>query len=50
MKMGDYVQGGPSCYDLEEALQDHYLSIMMQIAIESGEEVTTTHQPWNANT
>ncbi|MFB5675205.1 Gfo/Idh/MocA family protein [Paenibacillus terreus] len=50
MKMGDYVQGGPPCYDLEEALQDQYLSIMMQRAIESGEEVTTTNQPWNVYT
>ncbi|MFC0214606.1 Gfo/Idh/MocA family protein [Paenibacillus chartarius] len=46
MRMADYVQGGPSCYALEEALQDHYLSIMMQKAIESGEEHSTATQPW----
>lgn len=45
-KMADYLQGGPSCYDLEEAMQDHYLSIMMLSAIESGEELTTTTQLW----
>ncbi|MGQ7887182.1 Gfo/Idh/MocA family protein [Paenibacillus sp. WC2504] len=45
-KMADYLQGGPECYGLEEAMQDHYLSIMMQAAIESGEELTTTTQPW----
>ncbi|NOU67709.1 gfo/Idh/MocA family oxidoreductase [Paenibacillus sp. LMG 31461] len=45
-RMADYVQGGPSCYDLAEAMQDHYVSIMMQSAIESGEELTTTTQPW----
>ncbi|SDT53029.1 Predicted dehydrogenase [Paenibacillaceae bacterium GAS479] len=45
-KMADYVQGGPTCYRLEEALQDHYLSIVMLSAIESGEELTTTTQPW----
>lgn len=45
-RMADYVQGGPACYGLEEAMQDHYLSIMMQAAIESGEALTTTTQPW----
>ncbi|MEC0227676.1 Gfo/Idh/MocA family protein [Paenibacillus alba] len=45
-KMAVYVQGGPPCYGLEEAMQDHYLSIMMQAAIESEEAVTTTTQPW----
>ncbi|MBP1963213.1 Gfo/Idh/MocA family protein [Paenibacillus aceris] len=45
-KMADYLLGGPSCYDLAEAMQDNYLSIMMQTAIESGEELTTTTQPW----
>ncbi|UKS24077.1 Gfo/Idh/MocA family oxidoreductase [Paenibacillus sp. HWE-109] len=45
-KMADYLQGGPSCYDLAEAMQDNYLSIMMQLAIESGEELTTITQPW----
>lgn len=45
-KMADYLQGGPACYGLEEAMQDHYLSIMMLSAIESGEELTTTTQPW----
>ncbi|WP_188889583.1 Gfo/Idh/MocA family protein [Paenibacillus radicis (ex Gao et al. 2016)] len=45
-KMADYVQGGPPCYALEDAMQDHYLSIMMLSAIESGEELTTATQPW----
>ncbi|MDR6551585.1 Gfo/Idh/MocA family oxidoreductase [Paenibacillus qinlingensis] len=45
-RMADYVKGGPSCYDLAEAMQDHYVSIIMQSAIESGEELTTTTQPW----
>lgn len=45
-KMADYVQGGPPCYPLEEALQDHYLSIMMLSAIESGEVLGTQTQPW----
>lgn len=45
-KMGVYVQGGPSFYGLAEAMQDHYLSLMMAQAIETGKVVTTTTQPW----
>ncbi|WP_168122847.1 Gfo/Idh/MocA family oxidoreductase [Paenibacillus sp. HB172176] len=46
IKMADYMRGGPDCYSLEDAMQDHYLSIMMQEAIASGKELTTTTQPW----
>ncbi|WP_274651315.1 Gfo/Idh/MocA family protein [Paenibacillus humicola] len=44
--MSAYAQGGPSFYSLEDAMQDHYLSIMMQAAVQSGEELTTETQPW----
>lgn len=45
-KMGDYAAGGPSFYSLAEASQDHYLSILMQQAIETGQKVSSTAQVW----
>jgi predicted dehydrogenase len=45
-KMAQYVAGGPDCYSLAEASQDHYLSLMIQRALASHEVVRTTTQPW----
>lgn len=45
-RMGEYAAGGPSFYGLDEAAQDLYLSLMMAQAIESGETVRTSVQPW----
>ncbi len=40
-KMSAYVRGGPSFCGLPEASQDHYLSLMIDEAVRSGEAVTT---------
>ena len=44
--MAAYVQSGPPVYGLAEAAQDHYLGLMVQQAVESGETVRTTRQIW----
>ena len=38
---------GPSPYPLEEALQDAYTMILMQIAIETGKEIRSERRIWN---
>ncbi|UVI30054.1 Gfo/Idh/MocA family protein [Paenibacillus spongiae] len=45
--MARYAEGGPSFYSLAEASQDHYLSLMMAQAVETGETVRTTPQIWS---
>jgi predicted dehydrogenase len=45
-KMAQYVNGGPDFYSLEEASQDHYLSLMIQQALETRQQVQTSTQPW----
>lgn len=45
-KMADYAAGGPSFYGLPEASQDHYIGMLIQQAIESGETVVSVRQPW----
>ena len=44
--MAEFVQGGPQIYPLEEACQDHYLSILMNESADSGLTVTSKTQPW----
>jgi hypothetical protein len=44
--MAKYADGGPGSYGLREASQDHYLGLMIQQAIATGETVTTEVQPW----
>ncbi|MBC8081212.1 MAG: Gfo/Idh/MocA family oxidoreductase [Gorillibacterium sp.] len=46
LKMEYYVQGGPAFYSLAEASQDHYLSILVQEAIQTGMIVKSTKQIW----
>ncbi|MDF2924167.1 MAG: oxidoreductase [Paenibacillaceae bacterium] len=45
-KMADYAAGGPAFYGLAEASQDHYLGMMIEQAIHTGETVTTTKRNW----
>lgn len=45
-KMEQYVAGGPSFYSLAEASQDHYLSLLMQQALETSQVVHSTQQVW----
>ena len=46
-KMSETVQGGPDFYSLAEASQDHYLSLLMNQAVESGEPVQSQSQVWS---
>jgi len=46
IKMADYAAGGPGFYGLSEASQDHYLYMLMEEAIGTGEPVCSTKQPW----
>lgn len=48
-KMAEYAAGGPSFYSLEEASQDHYLGLMIEKAIVTGETVVTAPQCWVPN-
>ena len=45
-RMSAHVDGGPEFYSLAEATQDHYLQLLMQQAVTTGEVVTSTRQPW----
>ncbi|MCS7462943.1 Gfo/Idh/MocA family oxidoreductase [Paenibacillus doosanensis] len=44
--MAEYAAGGPEFYSLREASQDHYLGMMIERAIATGETVTAVRQPW----
>ena len=46
MKMDQYVKGGPEFYSLAEASQDHYLALMVDKAVKTGETIKTETQPW----
>ncbi|NOU96130.1 gfo/Idh/MocA family oxidoreductase [Paenibacillus sp. LMG 31456] len=45
-KMADYAAGGPDFYGLPDASQDHYIGLMIEQAITTGETVKTSIQPW----
>ncbi|MBW4080288.1 Gfo/Idh/MocA family protein [Paenibacillus sp. S150] len=45
-RMADYTFGGPDFYSLAEASQDHYLGMMIERAIQTGETVKTQPQIW----
>ncbi len=44
--MDKYIDGGPDMYSLAEAAQDHYLALMIEQAVASGQAVNATMQPW----
>jgi predicted dehydrogenase len=45
-KMAVYAEGGPSFYGLADASQDHYIGLLIEQAIRSGETVVSVRQPW----
>lgn len=45
-RMAEYVRGGPEFYSLAEASQDHYLGMLIEKAILTGETVASTRQRW----
>ncbi|MFC0330833.1 Gfo/Idh/MocA family protein [Paenibacillus sepulcri] len=45
-QMSDYAAGGAEFYGLPEASQDHYLGMLLEQAVLTGETVTSTRQPW----
>ncbi|SEO13045.1 Gfo/Idh/MocA family protein [Paenibacillus sp. OV219] len=45
-KMAEYAAGGPDFYSLAEASQDHYISLMMNESLRTGEPVQTETQVW----
>lgn len=47
-KMAHYVEGGPDLYNLAEASQDHYLSMLIDQAVQTQQPVHSTFQPWSA--
>ena len=46
LKMADYVKTGNEFYPLAHASQDHYLSIMCESALKTGQTVRTAPQVW----
>ncbi|MDF2960068.1 MAG: oxidoreductase domain protein [Paenibacillus sp.] len=46
VKMADYAAGGPDFYGLPDASQDHYIGLMIEQAIVTGETVKTVIQAW----
>jgi predicted dehydrogenase len=47
LKMGEYVQGGPAFYSLAEAAHDHYLSLLIDASVRSGDAAVSSAQSWS---
>jgi hypothetical protein len=45
-KMADYARGGPDFYSLADASQDHYLGLMIEKAVQTGETVVAVPERW----
>ncbi len=45
-KMYQYTRTGEAFYSLAEGSQDHYLSLMIDEAVRTGEKIKTKRQPW----
>jgi predicted dehydrogenase len=45
-RMAAYAAGGSGFYDLPQASQDHYLSLLLAEAVATGEQVVAEPQPW----
>ena len=45
-EMYQYTKTGENFYSLAEGSQDHYLSLMIDEAVRTGEKVKTERQPW----
>lgn len=46
LKMADYAKGGEAFYSLAEACQDRYLHLLIEKALETGEEQISSTQIW----
>ena len=46
-RMAHYVETGESFYGLSEASQDHYLSMVIAEAAETGKELKSSNQVWS---
>jgi predicted dehydrogenase len=46
LKMAEHINGGDPLYPLEEACQDHYISLCIQEAQKEGKPITVEQPPW----
>ncbi|MDR1281585.1 MAG: Gfo/Idh/MocA family oxidoreductase [Opitutaceae bacterium] len=46
LRMSEYADDGDSFYDLREASQDQYLSLLMDEAVKTGQPAKSVTQPW----
>lgn len=47
LKMSQYVGGAPAFYSLAQASQDHYLGLMLELAVKTNGPVETSNQAWS---
>ena len=49
-RMAEYINGGPDFCSLAQASQDHYLGLMIEQAVQSGEAIYCKRQVWAEKT